>query len=587
MAIIWKINSQTFAELGLKNPHLTIVNRAVDRITFEHPAAFDGTALFAHGDEVVLTSQVDAGTPTVRFRGTIREIPRRGVRQAERITYSANGPWELLERRALLQTFKQASDPDNPSSTLIDVDRGQVILGQDDTGVKVNVGTAITAIIEYAAAQGANVAVGTISLSQNLIWSQVNDRSCADAINYLLSMAPDAVGWWDYSVNPPEFNCALRSSLTTTSLAVQPAGSADSSSYAPFEEIYINPRYDILCSRVALFYIATNRANASSWQVCTKDVYPVGTTGKEDNALVRTIELAGSVYSSTTLEQKIQTAAIPAELEISGTTIVTTGGTFDALVDWWKAHYPKLLETNVTIRSFRSGVRTNDAGDAYNEDCALELVDGAITDWMIDRQGVQVEDQIIRCRIEIAVEDPFDSSLVQVNFIDAQAVIKATSADKTSYSFIAVEDFTPAEEVPTDLAQALYNQLSVLHYDGSLILVEKEITFLAAVGQVINLTGSLTAWATMKALVQQVDYDLDRGRSQMTVGPARQLGPDDLVEMFRQNRNRQPVTYHLVRTTGRLGGTGSDFVQGLSRHHPVKPGTPSQPSDLLVLNGDI
>jgi len=582
--ITWKINDVSFESLGLKNPVLELVNRAVDRLTFEHATAFDGTAAFAVGDSVVLKRQVDSDTPVVVFRGKVRDIPRLGTRAGERITYTANGAWEQLERRAFLQTFKEPSDPGDPDSTLVDVPRGQVILGQNTLGVKISVETSITAIIEYAAACGAAVAVGDIDLNESLIWRQVNDRSCAEAINFLLRNFPDVVGWWDYAPNPPEFHLARRSVLDAVSLAVQPVGAADDpGTYAPLEEVRIRPRYDLLVDHVVLLFLQTNRTNDVIWQYRTPQVYPPGTDGTEDNALVRTLELAGSSFDMTILEQKVTTDAFPSELIITGDTIETSGATFDALSDWWKAHFPALTKSNVTIRAFSKGNRLTAAGGAINAACDRELLTGAITDWMIDNQSVEVEDQIVSVKCEILIADPFTNNPQVISPV-LHARVKATSADRTLYSFLSGLSITAGEEIPTGMAQALYNSLSVLQYDGSLQLTERDISFLVTVGKVLNLTGSLTAWATMKALVQSVRYDLTNGRSEVTVGPPGQLGPDDLVNIYRENRNSPPVTIALTRTTGRIGGSGSVTSQSLSKHHPEAPGTPATFEDFQVFN---
>lgn len=580
--ISWTINDVTFGSLGLKTPLLTLVNRSVDTLSFEHATAFDGAAVFALGDAVVLKRQVDSDPAVIVFRGAVRKIPRRAVRNKEDITYTANGAWEQLERRAFLQTFKEPSNPDDPESTLVDVPRGQVVLGQDDTGVKVSVETAIEAVIGYAASCGANVAVGSVDLDETLVWRQVNDRSCAEAINYLLRNFPDAVGWWDYSVNPPEFHLARRSALDAVDLAVKPADAADDpETYAPFEEIDIEPRHDLLVDHVALLFLQTNRTNGVIWQYRTPQVYPPGTTGAEENALVRTIELAGSSFDITVLEQKVETAALPDELVIAGDTVEISGATFDTLSDWWKAHFPALTKANVTIRGFSKGTRLTAAGEAVNEACNRELISGATTDWMEDFQGVVTEDQIVSVKCEILIADPFSNN-PQVYSPVLHARIKATSADRTLYSFLTDLSITAGEDIPAGMAQALYNSLSVLQYDGTLGLAEREISFGIGVGKVLNLTGSLTAWATMKALVQSVRYELTTGRSTVTVGPPAQLGPDDLVNIFRENRNSPPVTIALTRTTGRIGGAGSPTSQSLSKHHPEAPGTPATFEDFQV-----
>jgi hypothetical protein len=69
-------------------------------------------------------------------------------------------------------------------------------------------------------------------------------------------------------------------------------------------------------------------------------------------------------------------------------------------------------------------------------------------------------------------------------------------------------------------------------------------------GQVLNVTAGRTEWATMRALVQTVDDDVDNGRSVIQVGPATHLGAGDLVELLRANRGRRLVIDNSARFSG-------------------------------------
>lgn len=66
------------------------------------------------------------------------------------------------------------------------------------------------------------------------------------------------------------------------------------------------------------------------------------------------------------------------------------------------------------------------------------------------------------------------------------------------------------------------------------------------------MSGGRASWATMRALVQRLVADIDAGRSEITYGPPKQLGPDDLVDMLRANRLKKPAERGLARATGKL-----------------------------------
>ncbi|MBA4136774.1 MAG: hypothetical protein C0518_05605 [Opitutus sp.] len=574
MAVIWKINGDTPATLGVENLVLRLANQAADIFTFKQVTPFDGTALFAAGAEIVLTRQVDAGDPVTWFRGYIRRLPRRSNSADEQIIYEARGGWELLERRAFLQNFKEPVDAEDPESSLTSVMRGRVVLGQDDTGAKVALSAAVTAAVNAAISAGADLDVGTVSIgSVEVPWDEATDLSCADVIARLLQWKPDAVVWFDYTVDPPEFNCVQRSALTAVDLEVKAAGSADTGgTHAPLESVLINPRHDLVCEDVCLIYLRTNRSNEATWETTERDVYPPGTTGLEDNALVRTIQLAGSVYNSTMLEQRNKTEVIPSIVRTGFGSPITSGGDFTALSNWWSRHDPVLASSNVTIKSFLSGdierLAPSSPDTTPSTQPTYELLEGSVTDWMKNFQGVEVEQQTMRAEVILEVEDPLDSTKVERITRSLAVTVTAISTDRTLHTFLQDDSYTEPEAAPEGLAEAIHGALSVLQYDGTVVLVESEATGLVSVGHVLNLTDALAAWETMKALVQQAEIEIDSGRTTLVVGPAKHLGPDDLIELFRVNRNRQPVTSHLVRT----GGTRApaDTKQGLGVWQPSK-----------------
>lgn len=586
MAVVWTITGVSADSLGLQNLRLKLVNLGMDVLTFDQPGAFDGAAAFAAGATVTLELNIDGAGAVTKFRGKVRTLPRRSAVREERIGFEVHGAWDELQRYTFLQNFKEPVTPSNPSSTLTDKQRGRVVLNQDDAGTRINIGAFIQDVIEFAAASGANVAVGDIDLNIEVAWDETTDLQCGDTILRALAMAPSAVAWWDYSVNPPQFNLQRRElGLSAINFAVQPEGAVDNEAiYAPLESVLINPRYDLLTANVCLIYIRTNRENESTWETTERDVYPPGTTGREENALVRTIQLAGSVYNSTVLTQKVEIEAIPSALSFSG--YLTAGGDLTTVTNWWKKKVPWLKATNVTILGFRNGARTKEDGTAVTAACVNELVKGAITDWMEDNQGVDTEQQRVLVEVMCEVTDPVTAKKERI-IEQLEATIIGTSAVTRTYNLLAEDSFTPEEEAPTGLAQALHAALSVLHYDGTGQVIQKEVTLLAGLGQILNLTGSLAAWSIMNALIQQVEVDLDSGLTSLTVGPPKHLGPADLIDIYRQNRNRQPVTSHLVRTTGRTGGSGGATRQGLSLYHPHKPGQASLPTRPRVYQATI
>jgi hypothetical protein len=109
------------------------------------------------------------------------------------------------------------------------------------------------------------------------------------------------------------------------------------------------------------------------------------------------------------------------------------------------------------------------------------------------------------------------------------------------------------------LAQALYNAVSVLQYDGELTLQEQEVSGSLSVGDLFNLTGgNLAAWTTMNGMVQSITEDLDNGTTQVEFGPPKHLSAGELVDLLRVNRSRTIFYWPTLQTSGI--GAGSESV---------------------------
>ena len=65
--------------------------------------------------------------------------------------------------------------------------------------------------------------------------------------------------------------------------------------------------------------------------------------------------------------------------------------------------------------------------------------------------------------------------------------------------------------MPDGLAAAIQAATGMLQYDGTLELTEPECSGAAAPGQLLNLSGGRTEWATMAAQIQRVEEQIDRG----------------------------------------------------------------------------
>jgi hypothetical protein len=279
-----------------------------------------------------------------------------------------------------------------------------------------------------------------------------------------------------------------------------------------------------------------------------------------ENALNRTVTLAGSSFSSSTVEQACVTAIIPSAL--GDILTPADGSNFTAVLAFLARSQKWLLETGTTItkltpsfqfrRALAPNVTTGATEEVAMHDPVLvrELTEGGITPWMRDTTlNIVAQEQEVSYEVEGT--RTIDGTVIKANGTVTRALL-ATNASTRTYSFQESSSFTPQEDTPTGLAAAVYAAMSSLQHEGSFTLVESECTLGIRPGKVVNLTGGRSEWTTMAAVVQQVAADLETGRTEIQVGFPTQLGPADLVEIYRANRFKRGADRGAYRATGKF-----------------------------------
>ncbi len=223
--------------------------------------------------------------------------------------------------------------------------------------------------------------------------------------------------------------------------------------------------------------------------------------------------------------------------------------------------------------------------DVSLSDLPNELLEGSIAAWM-DLSSAPLR---VQATLQYTGADTDEST--EVWGATKQRVLYTrvigTNAETQLYSRLTSE--TEAEAVPAGLAQALYDAVNPLQYDGVLELTEQECSGAAVPGQLLNLSGGRTEWATMAAQIQRVEELLDLGRTRITVGPGKHLGHEDLAELLRVNRQRRPSFRRTERTTGQAtgnaakieGGTQSPRSDSLFRPSAAGTPEPNRPFQLI------
>lgn len=505
---------------GIKAPTISLLSQDIDRLTFtvsvedmfEDPP-FDF--------ETTVTLKRDGVT---WFVGVVQQPDAIGTDQEEILRYEALGPWYWLEHRQHKQGWK-TWDPD--VEAIVTKEKSHVFLGLDIDGNQITVSAVIQEVLDRLISLGVPIAYdsGDFPTVQTPVM-EFNEVTAADAIRNILKFTPDAVLWWDYSTTPnPTLHIARRADLDAVSLPV-------TSSPQQLEDIQIRSRKDLQRTEVVINYGKLNSVNGTTFNTVETDKYPPAATGNAHRGVNLNIELAGS--SVTFVSAKVETSVINAD---HATEAIRKA--------WWQARIPWLQASEIDSFNVATVVRSS----ALPREA---LASGApIAAWMQDGVGsdIQAELETITAVVTFTKTDGTSGT--------REISHQLTATDATSKTYSTLAESTPEEPTPVGLAEAFYDAVNELHFDGEFTFLEDEVTGLAGVGKVLNLTGGRAEWTTMRAMIFQVDYDLEAGQTKLHIGPQPHLGIPDLVQLLRATHTRLTWTNHRARSTG-ISGTVSE-----------------------------
>lgn len=508
-SLLYKGEQKSLADWGISDMKRHLCNQAPDTVTFviKSKGILD-KLVFDANEYIKIYRDSD-----VWFQGVVTMTPIYGSMESEFHKYTLSGTWWFLENIIYQQVWKEPMDPDNPSSQLKNITKSRLILGQNADGEAITIGDQISEIVAYAI-DACSVPIlldASLDLPINIPFDECKDLSCAEAIKKLLRWIPDAIGYFDYSTDEPTLYIKTRNQLEAVTFNIL--------SPTDISEFSIQPRHDLQISAVVLKFEKTHSTDGKSWKTIQIQKCPVSATGTELKSLVMTIELEG--VQSTYVKQYIKTEQIQIDS-----------------IAWWKAHLPGLEQIpidniNISDQS-RSSLLPN------------EIIQGNVADWM----NKTVEQDVITAKISYQTTDE--------SVCDRDVAVKLNATNATTYTYKRLTSLVTEEDVPLDLADQVYNSVSILQFDGFIKFIEKELS-MTFLGKKLNLQGGQSIWATMDAVIQEVSEDLDGGETRVVFGPAKHLGADDLSELTRTNRTRFSSKNFGIRSTAEAEGNG--FVE--------------------------
>ena len=533
--IVWSIQyvptgeEKTCAAWGVSDLSLRFQNQGADTLTVVRDgAAIDEASIWEYGQECILKRD------GVRwFVGRVNSNPRTGSAQSESVSYTLAGPWWYLEQ-AVFEQIWQVKDEEG---ALQPVFKGRAILGQGSTGDRITNGGQISEAIQLLIDRGAPITKGTIEPALFAPFQEVKDLSVSEVVMAQMKWTPNATAWFDYSTIPnPTFHVTERGNMGVASIAI---GSVNSPS-----SLQLTPRYDLRVPCVLLKYEAENNIDGSTSTSLIIDKWPAEASGTEWGTLCQTMELGGA---SKTLQRQ----------QVKAETILQDSPT------WWKQHIPSLSQiTGLVVKEHSAHVTSATEGKVGG--LPRELISGSAPSWITTSDTYKVRVSAIIQGIQKNKELP--AKIIKTHEdTPVEVILMGTDLSDRTYARTAAA--TEAEQPPANLAQNLYEALDVLHWEGSVVMVEQECTGVLRPGKLLNITQGHAAWATMGAQIQQVTEDVFSGSTTARFGPPEHLSPQDFIELLRLTQ--RPTSFRVgERTSGQPdtpmvdGGTATAIQLG-------------------------
>lgn len=568
-AVAWTITQPggggyiSLAAAGLQLASLELLTAGADRATLVKTAAFDSSAsLWAYREAVTIRRD---GTPF--FSGVVTQTPRMARPGQEEVAFILSGPWWWLE-----QTIYQQDWAVGAGSTELPF----AVLGMDSSGDPLTTSEQVAAVLDYLLDTVATppFQLGTFDAGIQLWPTEVRSATCAEVIRQQMRLHPSWVLWFDHSTSPPTVHFRERANLTSASIAVSGANAS---------LIEIRSRDDLKVDAVRLTYHTASSVDGEIYRSVQIDKYPALGPDNGPGVLSAVLDLAG--LQSQTQKSRIQTRALPTdETEAKA---------------WLSKKYPAFAAMDAADWTVQSSARAlvveddahpdpvNPEADRLTVDTIYdlprELVRGSIEDWMRVKVGkIKVTVEARYTGSAVLLPDAVAAALGPTGQTKLEPVVTATNA--TTKVYHGLSSWTPPEDAPAGIAQAVYAQLSTLQYEGAVELRQEDVPATTWHGAKLNLTGGLAAWTTMDAIVHSVRHDVAAGRTTISFGPPGHLGPQDLMELARMFRRNHTTWFSSGERAANTHGSSSsassrgDLVDGYDQ-----PGTDHTPTPSSVV----
>ena len=373
---------------------------------------------------------------------------------------------------------------------------------------------------------------------------QIQEITCAAAIEKCLELSPDCTVIWDYTTVPPTVSVRSRANLLQHNAAVTLA----LANGVDHKSIRITPRESLVPTSVTIIWrtLISGTIDGVTHQFYSFNLEHWGPgPAWGPRAVVQTFDLVGPTSNTTNVVLRVRA-------------VDCNNPSLQARRDWWAsvlpefADYTRLPLVNFDIPVLPDGTYATVLADGpqpgYADkapvsllDFPNQLLDTAIFPWMATN-GVPVKSVTVRITgvISYTILEPVKAGNAALPHTAAKnkpfsCRIVITNGLNATYTNL---QRSYGEAQPTGVGQALWNALSVLQYEGEHIRLEQSVTPQISMANLLNLSGGNAAWLAMNAQIQKITEDDGTGETTVSIGPARQLSAADLRAVQFYNRLR-------------------------------------------------
>jgi hypothetical protein len=519
---IWTLthgtDTRTLEGWGMSGSVISEPSFNAGRFTASIAGSMTASVPWAEKDSVIIKRG-----DVVEFRGTVLNIPRQGEGPNESIQFEAVDPWWWLGQASYTQSWW-----DKATLTAYEASRVALFAAVTaGTGWSLrSIGGEIAAIIAHCNTLhgGGKMQMGTLTGDGFAVAptpQRLENVTHEGALRRAAQWVPDAVFWWDHSTDPPTLNGTQRATARARDYVFCDG--------VVMMSQQIKKRQDLVVTGVRIVY-----SGVDAFGNPTAIVDQAGATS--GSGVVETvIDLTGGAGGGAPSAPSVQ-PAVEQKYTVESEAINLADPEF------WFNNADLGVNSSADIVGIFGPVMEVDSTTGHTglAGCNLKWVGGGIPK---DDADTHTRRAWIRGLLSLhwvkndgddVTQDLYERRWVQI--------LMSTTDLSGEHTHLVRDEFITmgggaggalGTMAPTGIAAQLLAAWSQPQYDGALRITRDECNEDVHLGDVVNWTGSLGEWTTMRAQVQQLTRNIDTGTTEITLGAADHLALDEFVKLLK------------------------------------------------------